>query len=114
VLETLTLMLELSLMSSLPSELHWLFWDVDPNAIDVEAGADTVLARVLERGRLVDVRSVIGIYGLERIHRFFRTVGHPAMSQRTLDFWRALFHAEDEPWASPPAWRTTIAAPWID
>jgi hypothetical protein len=101
-------------MSALPVELHWLFWDVDPKAIDVEVDADSVLARVLESGRLADVRRVIEMYGLERIHRFFRTVGHPAVTRRTVDFWRALFHAEDEPWASPPAWRTNTAAPWID
>jgi hypothetical protein len=101
-------------MCTLPVELRWLFWDVDPNLINVETDADSVLARVLESGRLVDVRRVIALYGLERIHRFFRTVGHPALSRRTIDFWRALFRAEDEPWATPPTWRTSIAAPWID
>jgi hypothetical protein len=40
-------------MSALPVELHWLFWDVDPKAIDVEVDADSVLARVLESGSTV-------------------------------------------------------------
>jgi hypothetical protein len=34
------------------------------------------------------------------------------LSRRTVDFWRALFRAEEELWASPPAWRTRIAAPF--
>jgi hypothetical protein len=62
-------------MSALPAELHWLVWDVDSNPIEVEADADSVLARVLESGRLSDVRCVIEMYGLDRIHRFSCTVG---------------------------------------
>ena len=39
-------------MMGVPDELSWLFWDVDPWALDAERDAYTVLTRVLEQGRL--------------------------------------------------------------
>ncbi len=97
----------------LPEDLRWLFWEVDFDALDTAEHADSILARILEHGRMRDVRWVITTYGTDRIHRFFRDVGHPEMSARTLAFWRAGLHAEDEPWQSPPAWRTSSSAPWV-
>lgn len=94
--------------------MRWIFWDVDFDDLDVDAQADAILARVLEQGRLRDVRDVLAIYGPERIHRFFREVAHPLISPRTRTFWRAFFGAENEPWATPPAFRTSNAAPCSD
>lgn len=101
-------------MGALPESMRWLFWDVDFDDLDVETQADAILARVLEGGRLEDVRALLSLYGPDRIHRFFRDVAHPMISPRTRTFWRAYFEAEDEPWATLPAFRTTNAAPWID
>jgi len=100
-------------MFALPADVRWLFWDVDPEAVDVRRDADLVLVRVLEFGRLVDVRWVLATYGRERIHRFFRETGHPELSDRTLTFWRVALHAEEERWARPPSWRRSRIAPWI-
>ncbi len=97
-----------------PSKLAWLFWDIDFDALDVHEHADAILARVLESGRLEDVRLVLSIYGRERIHRFFRDIGHPLITERTRRFWRAFFNAENESWATAPAFRTSSPAPWID
>ncbi|CAN5875783.1 hypothetical protein BH11MYX4_BH11MYX4_57650 [soil metagenome] len=100
-------------MGGLPDSMRWLFWDVDFDALDVDTQADAILARVLEEGRLQDVQALLSIYGNDRIHRFFRDVAHPLISERTRAFWRAFFDAEDEPWATLPAFRTTSAAPWV-
>jgi hypothetical protein len=97
-----------------PEQLRWLFWETDPSTIDVEAQADYVLPRVLEFGGLAEVRWALGTYGTERIHRFFRDVGHPELSAKTIRFWRAFFNANEETWASTPAWRQSSSAPWID
>jgi hypothetical protein len=94
--------------------MRWLFWEMRLESLDSERHADTILARILERGRMVEVRWAIQHYGLDRIHRFFREVGHPEISERTIAFWRAVFNARDEEWASPPAWRKSNSAPWID
>ena len=100
-------------MKTLPERLRWVLWDVDVDAIDPVAQADAVLARVLENGRLEDVRALLGFYGDERVHRFFREVAHPLVSERTRRFWRAFFHAEGEPWPTPTDFRTRSDAPWI-
>ena len=94
--------------------MRWVFWDIDFDSLDAERDADAILARVLESGRLEDVRTLLSTYGSARIHTFFRDVAHPLVSGRTRAFWRAFFHAENEPWATPPSFRTTNAAPWID
>jgi len=68
---------------SVPSDQDWLFWDVDSRAIDLARDRRYVLGRVLERGRLTDVRWAVSAYGLESVHEFFRTGAHPEVSQRT-------------------------------
>lgn len=98
----------------MPEGLRWLFWEVDFDALETDRDADFVIPRVLEFGRLAEVRWAVGHYGLDRIHRFLREHGHPELSGRTLAFWRAVLKAEDETWASPSAWRRNSGAPWID
>jgi hypothetical protein len=96
----------------LPTELHWLFWDVDPALLDLEEHRRFILGRVLQKGRLADVRWLIRRYGEAAIHEFFRSSGHPELSRRTLAFWRAYFAAQEEKWQSPPSWRRSSAVPW--
>jgi hypothetical protein len=97
---------------SIPAERAWLFWDVDPNAIDWKRDRRYVLGRVLERGRLADVEWVISQYGLEGVLEFFRAGAHPEISAATRSFWRAFFRDGDE-WQDTSSWRKTSAAPWI-
>ncbi len=95
-----------------PESQRWLFWEIDPARIDPSRDADYCIARVLEHGTLADVRWLVRTYGLDRIHRFFREVAHPEISQRIRAFWRAFFDADDEIWAEPPSWRRSNAVPW--
>ena len=99
-------------MARVPDDLRWLFWDVELDELDPEAHADYILPRILEHGGLAEVRWAVERYGLERIHRFFRDVGHPELGERTRGFWRAVFKAENEAWASPPDWRKSKSVPW--
>jgi len=101
-------------MARLPNKVRWLFWEMDFASLDTERHADYILGRVLEQGRLEDVRWVIKRYGLERIHKFFREVPDPELSARTLAFWRCVFKAKKETWASPPAWRKNSRPLWVD
>ena len=95
-----------------PDEMRWLFWEVDVEALDTDEQPNYILARVLEFGGIDEVIWALRTYGTERFYRFFRDVGHPELSARTLSFWRAFFDAEDETWAEPPAWRKNSAVPW--
>ena len=94
-------------------DMHWLFWDVDVEIVDIDRDATYILARVLERGRLKDVKWAIQTYGLQRIHTFFKQTGHPCVSKRTLTFWRAFFNAREEKWQLKAPFRTSNSAPWI-
>lgn len=106
-------MLNCRVVSAIPASSRWIFWDVDPDGIDLERDANGVLARVLERGCLDDVKWLIQTYGLERIRVFFREVWAPEVSERTRGFWRAFFEAEHETWAEPPAFRSNNSSLWI-
>jgi hypothetical protein len=97
---------------ALPVALRWLFPDVDLAAVHPASDAAFVLSRVLERGRLSDVRWALQHYGEEAVHAFLRDIGSTELSPRTLSFWRAYFHAENETWKSPPAWRRNKSVPW--
>ena len=93
--------------------MRWLFWNVDLSTLDLELHAHDVIARVLEHGRMPEVRWVLERYGTRRVHRFFKTVAHPELSERTVMFWRAFFKAQGERWPSAPDWRRNSSAPWI-
>lgn len=88
-------------------------WDLDVEALDLDRDAEAIMARVLEHGRLADVRWLLRQYGSERIRQFFRSYAHPIVSHRTRTFWHAYFE-EMTPWPAPPTWRKSSAAPWID
>ena len=98
---------------AIPVEQRWLFWDVDPDAIELERDKRYVLGRLLERGRLADVRWAVGVYGLEGLRDFFEAGGHPELSPRTIALWTAYFGEQGEPWSTSTSWRQTSAAPWI-
>jgi hypothetical protein len=97
-----------------PRSMKPLFWNVDLDAVDVDRDVDFVLTRVLERGKMADVRWVIRRYGIDRIHRFFRAAPRPELSRRTLQFWRVALRAKGEKWPEGPAFRRLSSAPWID
>jgi len=98
----------------LPKRLKRVFWNVDFGRIDPARDADMVIARVVEHGTHADVLWILRVYGRGRIHSFFRDVGSPEITDRTVAFWRAVFRAEHESWPRPPAWRKSSSAPWID
>ncbi len=101
-------------VAQLPDWLRRVFWNVDFDDIDIEMDADGILPRILEHGNMRAVKWALATYGPARIHRFFREVGHPELSPRTIAFWRAYFRAEEEEeWASPPDWRRRSAGPWV-
>jgi hypothetical protein len=93
--------------------MRWVFWDVDADALDSVRDRDHIIPRILEFGGIAEVRWLMKTYGTEGIHAFLRDIGHPEIGPRTLRFWRAVLRADEETWASPPAWRETSGAPWL-
>lgn len=97
-----------------PAEHRWLFWDVDPDAIDLPRDRRYVLARVLERGRLCDVRWAVAVYGLDAVREFFVEGGHPELSRATVALWSAFFGQQGDKWQNASEWRKSSSAPWVD
>jgi hypothetical protein len=91
-----------------------LFWDADFDAVDPDAHADGVIARVLEHGRLDDVRLVRARYGDARILAFFRGAPHPEISGPTRALWRLVLGAGDEVWPISPDFRRSSDGLWPD
>jgi hypothetical protein len=97
---------------TVPSELRWLFPEIEMASLDSARDRNFILSRMLERGRPVDVKWALQQYGAEGVHQFLRTSGCAELSPRTLSFWRAYFQAEDETWQSPPDFRRNKSVHW--
>jgi hypothetical protein len=97
-----------------PAEIERTLWDLDPAKLDVDADAESIIPRVLEHGGLAELKVLVELYGLERIHGSLRSVAHPIVSERTRRFWQAFFRTGAESWNAPPSWRKNSSAPWID
>ncbi len=95
------------------AETPALFDDVRPEAIDLEAHAPFVIARVLDRGTMRSVSALVRTYGMDRIERFFTDGGASQVSRRTLALWRAFFGLSEEQCTSTSSPR--IRSPfWTD
>jgi hypothetical protein len=79
----------MALPAEILDEATLLFEDVRPGDVDPVAHADFVIARVLDRGTLRSVRSLLSLYGIDRIRRFFREGGADQVSARTIPLWMA-------------------------
>jgi len=93
-------------------DLAWLFPEHELSNLDLRRDSRLILARVLEHGRLRDVRWCVRQYGLPRIHRFFREESHPEISPRTIALWRAALNAHGETWTRSRRSLLSSAAPW--
>lgn len=54
-------------MKTLPKEFYKYFWDSDPTTIDVESKAAYVIGRLLQWGRVEELRWLKQNYGLEAL-----------------------------------------------
>ena len=102
-------------MAALPREIleeaAVLFHDVRPEAIDPEAHAAFVIARVLDCGSASSVRALLRHYGMEGLRAFFRSGGAARLSRRTIPLWAAYLNLtpdectpKSSPRRSSPFW----------
>jgi Family of unknown function (DUF6922) len=98
---------------AIPADHEWLFWDVDVSALDLARDRRYVLGRVLERGRMADVRWAVSEYGLAGVREFFQAGAHPEVSPATRSLWQAFFKESGDEWLNAPSFRNDSVAPWI-
>jgi len=54
-------------MKALPKRFYKYFWDTDPVTINVEQYSKYVIERVLEWGRVDDLRELISLFGRDKL-----------------------------------------------
>ncbi|MEW5799308.1 MAG: hypothetical protein AB1728_09900 [Bacteroidota bacterium] len=84
-----------------------LFWDVDPEKIDLERNANYVIERFLEYGTLEGVRWLRKLYGDERIKHYILQRGYKTLSNKTLNFWKLLLNLEREECLQPSSLKSS-------
>jgi hypothetical protein len=70
-------------MTNLPFSTY-LFWDVDPQGLDMEDHAPYIVERVLDNGQMNDWFFIRQYYGLERLKTI--ALGIRSMSPQALSF----------------------------
>ncbi len=69
----------------IPRSLQRLFWDTDPQKLDLERHAHYIITRVLEKGDLEDWNWVRWTYGEERLREALRK--NRQVSPATAELW---------------------------
>src|SRR5262245_57123886 len=89
----------------IPTELAWLFWDVDPATIDFERHRDYVFERVMIHGDWFATRWLIGRTQPSDLAEFLQKRGY-LLSPRDRAFWSLIagvpYHAT--PGGGRPVW----------
>jgi hypothetical protein len=90
----------------IPAAHRWLFWDVDPEAVDLDTHADYVLERVMARGDWAAMRWLSLTYSAEARADFLRRLGS-RLAPRERAYWRLLSglpNVGSDPGGGRPAW----------
>jgi hypothetical protein len=94
--------------AEIPAEVALLFWDTDPQRVDLERHRDYVMERVMARGGWVAMRWLRQAYPREALADFVRRKGH-RLAPRERAYW-ALIADVDVP-AAPGGARPPWAGP---
>ncbi len=92
--------------SRLPSEVAVLFWDVDPDEIDLDRHRDYVMERVMSRGTWDAMTWLRHIYPTQVLADFVRRKGSTALAPREHAYWALVAgcDASVEPGGGRPRW----------
>jgi hypothetical protein len=89
----------------LTDEVRRLFWDVDPETVDLERHSDYVLERVMTRGGWDAMKWLRATYPVPRLANFLRRKGM-RLPPRERAYWALMAGVtlEDGPGRSRPSW----------
>lgn len=92
-------------MERWPADVARLFWDVEPESVDLRAHADYVMERVMTRGSLQAMRWLRSTYSTDDLADFLERRGH-RLAPRDRAYWRlvAMLPPEDSPGGAVPPW----------
>ena len=92
----------------LPPDVARLFWDTDPESVDLRDHRDYVMERVMSRGGWIAMQWLRGIYATEEMADFLIRKGG-RLAPRDLAYWSLIAGVElspsrggaRPPWAGP-------------
>jgi hypothetical protein len=91
--------------AALPPEVTRLFWDVDPEAVDLRRHADYVMERIMTRGTWAAMCWLRAQYGREELADFIRRRGE-RLAPRDRAYWALIagVAAHQRPGGARPPW----------
>jgi hypothetical protein len=95
-------------VAALPADVARLFWDTDPEQVDLLAHRDYVMERVMSRGNWTAMRWLRDTYSTDEMTDFLVHKGH-RLAPRELTYWSLIAGIEIAPprggarasWAGP-------------
>jgi len=79
--------------TEIPANIKRFFWDVDPNALNLEKDGKYMIARILEYGDLEAIHWLFAKFDKSKIRDVFTT--SRGFSPRTIYFWKAFFNLQE-------------------
>jgi hypothetical protein len=73
-----------------PNELKWLFWDCDPDSLDMDRHSDFITRRILVSGDWSAIQWLRGSIGDAGLRDWFLAGHGAALDPRRLRFWELI------------------------
>jgi hypothetical protein len=83
--------------TALPAELHGLFWDCEPSALDLNEHREHIIERILNDGAMDSVRWLLRAYGDDSVRGFVVDHGAARLDPKVLSFWYGYYELGDPP-----------------
>ena len=71
----------------LPKPFHTLFWDYDPDSINIIAHRDFIMGRIMESGSWDSMKWLRKTYSKDQIYSFLINRGKRILPLRELNYW---------------------------
>ncbi len=101
-----------ALKTGIAEFLYPLFWEYDPDTLDLVKHADTIMARIMERGDWAAMCWLRQTYSQEQLAVFLHKRGKQILPPRELNYWALICGippAQRQQWIQQ---RTTYADVW--
>lgn len=71
----------------IPEQLNGLFWDYDPESIDIVAHRDLIIGRIAETGSWDSMKWLLKTYSKKQILSYLNNKGKQTLPLRELNYW---------------------------
>ena len=72
---------------AIPEKFHTLFWDYDPNSIDIDAHSDFIIGRIMEIGTWDSMKWLRKTFSKDQLLSYLENRGKQTLPPRELNYW---------------------------